>query len=125
MKPGRTGLARLVAAAGYSLRGLKAGWIYEAAFRANLAIAVIGFAASFFVARSPEQWLLLTGPLLVLLIVELLNTAVETVVDRIGPEHHELSGRAKDMGSAAVFLSLLLIVLCWLTVIWANFMRQA
>ena len=69
--------------------------------------------ASFFVAKNPQQWLLLIFPLLLLLIVELLNSAIENVVDRVGREHHELSGRAKDMGSAAVFLSLLLIGVCW------------
>jgi diacylglycerol kinase (ATP) len=76
---------------------------------------------SIVVARSIEQWLLLTTPLLLLLVVELLNSAVENVVDRIGHERHDLSGRAKDMGSAAVLLCLLVIAMCWLTIGWRNF----
>ncbi len=121
MKPGRTGLSRIIAATHYSIRGLRACWSTEAAFRQDAAIGVVGCTASFFVARSVEQWLLLNAPLLLLLIVELLNSAVETVVDRIGPEHHELSGRAKDIGSAAVFLCLLLIGCSWLAIVWNNY----
>ncbi|MEJ8567104.1 diacylglycerol kinase [Elongatibacter sediminis] len=121
MKPGKTGVARLIAATRYSLRGLRACWKTEAAFRQDVALSVILVPVAFFVARTPEQWLLLTAPLLLLLIVELLNSAVETVVDRIGTEHNELSGRAKDIGSAAVFLCLLLIAMAWLTIVWRNF----
>jgi diacylglycerol kinase (ATP) len=122
MKPGRPkGVARLFAATGYSIRGLLACWKTEAAFRQELALCAVLVPLSFFVARTAEQWLLLTAPLLLLLIVELLNSAVETTVDRIGPEHNALSGRAKDIGSAAVFLCLLLIGLTWLTILWRNF----
>ena len=121
MKPGPKGMARLFAATGYSIRGLLACWKTEAAFRQEIALCAVLVPLSFFVARTAEQWLLLTAPLLLLLIVELLNSAVETTVDRIGPEHNALSGRAKDIGSAAVFLCLLLIGLTWLTVLWRNF----
>lgn len=121
MKPGKTGLARIFYATGHSMNGLKACWKFEAAFRQNAVLALVLFFLSFFVARSPEQWLLLVLPPILLLIVELLNSAIETTVDRIGLEIHELSGRAKDMGSAAVFLCLVLIGLCWLTICWANF----
>ena len=76
---------------------------------------------SFLVARSVEQWLLLVTPLFLLLIVELLNSAVENVVDRIGPEPHDLSGRAKDMGSAAVLICLIIAGLTWITIGWKNF----
>ena len=122
MKPGKTGLARLIDATRYSLQGLRACWSDEAAFRQEVALCVVLLPLSFLVARSTEQWLLLTAPLLVLLIVELLNSAVEHVVDRIGPERHQLSGQAKDMGSAAVLLCLLLIAVSWFAIGWSNFL---
>lgn len=121
MKPGRTGIARIIAATGYSMRGIRDCWINEAAFRQEIALAAVLVPLSFFAARSVEQWLLLTAPLMLLLIVELLNSAIETVVDRIGPERNLLSGRAKDFGSAAVFLCLLLIGLTWAAIVWRNF----
>lgn len=121
MKPGKTGIARLIDAAGYSIEGMKACWQNEAAFRQEIALCAVLFALSFFVAASLEQWLLLVSPLLLLLMVELLNSAVENVVDRIGDEYHELSGRAKDTASAAVFICLVLIGLCWFTIAWKNF----
>jgi diacylglycerol kinase (ATP) len=121
MKPGKSGMARLFDAAGYSIKGIRAAWRNEAAFRQEVALCVVLFPLSFFVARSIEQWLLLTTPLLLLLIVELLNSAIENVVDRIGSERHDLSGRAKDMGSAAVLFSLLIIAAAWLGVGWKNF----
>jgi diacylglycerol kinase (ATP) len=121
MKSGNSGLRRIIAATGHSMRGLKACWVNEAAFRQNASLFAVLFAAAFPVARNPQQWLLLVVPPFLLLIVELLNSAIETVVDRIGMDHNELSGRAKDMGSAAVFLCLVLIGLCWLVILWANY----
>jgi len=121
MKRGKSGLARIVDATYYSMQGLKACWLHEAAFRQNLALSIVLFFASFWVAASAVQWLLLVFPLLLLLIVELLNSAVENAVDRIGTDHHELSGRAKDASSAAVFVCLVLIGLCWIAIIWQNF----
>lgn len=123
MKPGESGLARIFAATGNSIKGIRACWADEAAFRQNASLAVILFGISFFVARSPEQWLLLNFPGILLLIVELLNSAIENTVDRIGLERNPLSGRAKDMASAAVFMCLCLIGLCWSVVIWSNFFR--
>lgn len=123
MKPGKTGVARIIDATIYSMQGLKACWIHEAAFRQNLALSVVLFLASFAVAANAVQWLLLVFPLFVLIISELLNSAVESVVDRIGPEKHELSRRAKDSASAAVFLCLMLIALCWFAIIWENFVQ--
>ena len=121
MKPGKTGLARLVDATLYSARGIRACWQHEAAFRQEVLLLLVLLPFSFLVARSIEQWLLLVLPLFLLLIVELLNTAVENVVDRIGHELHDLSGRAKDMGSAAVLICLLMTGLCWVTIAWKNF----
>lgn len=121
MKPGRTGLRRLIDATGYSIRGIRACWQNEAAFRQEVLLLVVLFPLSFVVARSVEQWLLLIAPPLLLLIVELLNSAVENLTDRIGHELHELSGRAKDMGSAAVMFCLLLTGLSWIAIGWKNF----
>ncbi len=122
MKPAKTGISRLIDATGFSLGGLKACFANEAAFRQEVAAVAILLPASFFIAHTAVQWLLLVAPLFLLLIVELLNSAVESVVDRIGHERHELSGRAKDMGSAAVLLCLLLIGCCWGAVLWENFL---
>jgi diacylglycerol kinase (ATP) len=120
VKPGKTGLNRLLDATGYSWKGIRACWRHEAAFRQEVALCIVLFPLSFFIARSLEQWLLLVLSLLLLLIVELLNTAVENVVDRIGDELHDLSGQAKDMGSAAVLLSLAAAALCWFTILLKN-----
>ena len=107
MKPGKTGIARLVAATGYSMKGLKACFQGEAAFRQELLLVVALTPVSFWVARSTVEWILLMAPLLLL--------------DRIGDEKHELSGRAKDMGSAAVLLSLVLIAITWLPIAYQRF----
>lgn len=121
MKPGRTGLTRLFDALGYSIKGIRACWRNEAAFRQEVALCCVLLPVSFLVAQSVEQWLLLVVPLFLLLIVELLNSAVENVVDRISDELHDLSGRAKDMGSAAVLFCLLLTAVSWFTIGWKNF----
>lgn len=121
MKPGKTGIARLIAATGYSISGIQACWRHEAAFRQEVALALVLLPASFFIAKSAVEWLLLISPLFLLLMVELLNSAIEVVVDRIGAEHHELSGRAKDIASASVFLCLFLIAISWAAIAWTNF----
>jgi diacylglycerol kinase (ATP) len=110
---GRTGFDRVWHAMGYSFAGLRAGW-GEAAFRLEACLAFLMLPLAFFVGRGWTQVALLAGSVLLVLIVELLNTAVEAAIDRIGPERHDLSKRAKDMGSAAVFLSLLLAGGVWL-----------
>ena len=122
MKPGKSGISRIRDATDYSIQGLKACWRNEAAFRQNFALALVLFALSFLVARSVEQWLLLNLPPAILLIVELLNSAIENVVDLAGPERNEFAGRAKDMASAAVFLCLILIGTTWLAVCWSNYL---
>ncbi len=125
MKPGKTGIARIIDATGYSLKGLKACYRGEAAFRQELLLVLVLTPLSFWVAGTVVEWILLMGPLLLLLIVELLNSAVEAAVDRIGDERHILSGRAKDMGSAAVLLSLLLIAITWLPIAWQRLQEFA
>lgn len=113
MKSGHSGLTRLFHSFRYSCKGLKAGWVNEAAFRLEVILTVIMLPVGIWLARGLTDALLLISSVLIVLIVELLNSAVEAVVDRIGPERHPLSGRAKDMASAAVFLSTLLAGAVW------------
>jgi diacylglycerol kinase (ATP) len=121
MKPGLTGINRIIKASGHSMRGIRDAWRFEAAFRQNSTLSVVLFLVAFWLAESVLEWLVLIMPLFLLIIVELLNSAVENAIDRIGPELHELSGRAKDMASAAVFFCLILISVIWLSIIWSKF----
>ena len=107
------GLKRLWLATGHSLRGLRLSYSSEAAFRQEACLAVVLLPLAFFLGESGVERAMLAGSVLVLLIVELLNTAIEVVVDRIGLERHALSGFAKDAGSAAVMLTLALVALTW------------
>jgi len=107
------GLKRLWLATGHSLRGLRLSYSSEAAFRQEVWLAVVLLPLAFFLGESAVERAMLAGSVLVLLIVELLNTAIEAVVDRIGLERHALSGFAKDAGSAAVMLTLALVALTW------------
>ena len=113
----RRGLVRLWHAAGYSWRGLQAAW-QERAFRLEVLLAFVLLPLSFWLGRGWVEVAVLAGSVMLLLIVELLNTAVEAVVDRIGPQWHPLSGRAKDMGSAAVLLATLLMIGIWVAALW-------
>ena len=115
----RTGLKRLWHAAGYSLAGLRAGW-HEKAFRQEALLALVMLPAAFWLGRSWVETALLAGSVVLVLVVELLNTGIETAIDRIGPEWHPLSKRAKDMGSAAVLLSLLLCAGVWIAALWQH-----
>jgi diacylglycerol kinase (ATP) len=108
-----TGLRRIVKAAGYSLAGLKAAWQHEAAFRQEAMLMVLLVPAGVWLGRSGVERALLIGSCMVVVIAELLNSAVEAVVDRTGLDHHPLAGRAKDLGSAAVFVGLANVVLVW------------
>ena len=116
----RTGFSRMWHATGYSLEGLKAGW-GETAFRQEAIAAMVLVPASFWLGRSWVETALLAGAVLFVMIVELLNTGIETAIDRIGPEWHDLSKRAKDMGSAAVLLSLLLCGGVWAAALFNRF----
>ncbi len=117
-KPGQTGITRLISAMGYSRKGLQACWRSEAAFRQEVALSVVLIPLGLYLGHGGVEKALLIGVCLLVMIVEVLNSAVEAVVDRIGHEHHELSGLAKDLGSAAVFLSLLLLGLTWLLILF-------
>lgn len=118
---GKQGIERIIAAAGNSVRGLRDTWQHEAAFREECALLCIFVPAAFWLGRTPAQIALLLMSCMIVLIVELLNTSVEVAIDRIGMEHHELSGRAKDVASAAVLLSLLQVVIVWSLVAWERF----
>lgn len=112
LQKSRTGLNRIWHATGYSLQGLRAGW-REKAFRQEAIAAMVLLPASLWLGRSWVEVVLLVGTVMLVLIVELLNTGIEAAIDRIGPEWHELSKRAKDAGSAAVLLALLLCAATW------------
>jgi len=122
MKPGNTGLTRIIKAFGYSLKGFSAAWQHEAAFRQEVALAAIGLPLAFWLGETGIERALLAASLLIVLAVELLNSAVEAVVDRASPEHHELAGRAKDVGSAAVFVSLLTVAVVWACILGPRYL---
>ncbi len=112
-KPGATGLIRVIHATGYSMKGLRSAWLHEAAFRQEILLIVLLTPLAFFVGKELPQTLLLLMLTWLIAVVEILNSAIEAVVDRIGHEHHELSGRAKDLGSAAVFITLMMNLVAW------------
>ncbi len=116
----RTGLRRVWHATGYSLAGLRAGW-GETAFRQEAIAAIVLLPAAFWLGDNWVEVALLAGTVVMLMVVELLNTGLETAIDRVGPEWHALSKRAKDMGSAAVLLSLLLCVGIWAAALFQRF----
>lgn len=115
----RTGLSRMAHAFGYSLAGLRAGW-NETAFRQEAMAAVLMLPAAFWLGQAWTETALLAGSVMMVLVVELLNTGIEAAIDRIGPEWHDLSKRAKDMGSAAVLLSLLTCAGIWIAALWSR-----
>ena len=120
-KPGNTGLRRIVNATFFSFAGLRAAWRHEAAFRQEVLLCVVLVPTGVWLGRTAVERALLIGSCLLVLIVELLNSGIEAVVDRVGAEHHELSGQAKDLGSAAVFLSLALVVVIFGLIAWERF----
>ena len=116
----RTGLNRIWHAFGYSLSGLKAAW-HEKAFRQEAIASFVLIPLAFYVGQTWQETALLAGTAVLVMVVELLNTGIESAIDRIGPEWHELAKRAKDTGSAAVLLSLLLCIAVWAAAIHAHF----
>lgn len=115
------GFTRVIKAAGYSLKGLKAAWVNEAAFRQEAIAAILAVIIALYLDVSYIDRLLLISSVVVVAIVELINSAIEAVVDRVGSEYHELSGRAKDIGSAAVFITIGLALVVWATVLWQRY----
>ena len=120
-KPGNTGIVRVIRATGYSVQGLRLAWRHEAAFRQELALMLVLMPGAFWLGRTPMEITILIFSCMFVLIMELLNSAIEAAVDRHGPEHHELSGRAKDLSAAAVFLSLVLLAMVWGSVVYQRF----
>ena len=102
----------------FSIAGLGAAWTHEAAFRQEVLLCVVLIPASFWVGETAVERSLLIGACLLVLIVELTNSAVEAIVDRVSSERHELSGRAKDLGSAAVLIALVLAAIVWGLIGW-------
>lgn len=121
-KPGKTGIARVIDAFGYSMKGFAAAWRYEAAFRQEVVLGIILIPAAFWLAQTPVELILLISSVFWVWMAELANSSVEAVVDRTGSEKHELSGRAKDIGSALVFVSLVLLALVWGIVAFYRFL---
>src|SRR5690554_5658760 len=112
-KPGKSGIARVIDAFGYSMKGLAVAWRHEAAFRQEVVLAVILIPLAFWLAGNHIELILLIASVFWVLTAELINSSIEAVVDRTGHEHHELAGGAKDIGSALVFISLVLLGIVW------------
>lgn len=104
----------------WSLKGLRASWTFEASFRLEVYLTMILFPLGLWLGHGAVEKALLIGSLMLVLAAEILNSAIEAVVDKTTPEFHELAGRAKDMGSAAVFLLMLNVVLCWGLILWQH-----
>ncbi len=102
----------------WSCKGLRAGWTFEASFRLEVYLCSVLFPLGLWLGNGGVEKALLCGSLLLVLSMELINSAVEAVVDKVSPEFHELAGRAKDLGSAAVFLLMMNVLLCWSLVLW-------
>ena len=119
-KTGVTGIKRIINATGYSLMGLKAAYKHESAFRQEAWLAVCLIPLGYFLGHDWTDRAALIGSVLFVLVVELLNSSIEAVVDRVGDEPHKLSGRAKDMGSAAVMIALIITAMIWAAVLLDN-----
>ncbi len=119
---GGGGLVRLLRACGYSMLGFKAAFVNEQAFRLEIYLLIPLVPLGFWIGDGGAERALLVGSLMLVPIVELLNSGLEAIVDRIGTDHHELSGRAKDLASAAVFLSIVLVCAVWLLVLGPRYL---
>ncbi|HHW4678137.1 MAG TPA: diacylglycerol kinase [Xylella sp.] len=111
------GPRRIFKAAMWSLQGLRAAWLHESSFRLEVILFLVLGPLGLWLGQTPVEKILLVGALLLVLVVELLNSAIEAVIERYGAEYHEISGRAKDMGSAAVFLALGNVMFCWVLIL--------
>ena len=118
---GKTGLRRLINAFGYSLDGLRAAYLNEDAFRQEVRLALVLIPLGLVLGRTSVERALMIACVLLVIVVELLNSAVEATVDRISLDHHLLAKRAKDIGSAAVLLSLLNLFVVWALILWPSF----
>lgn len=117
LKPNGTGLKRIVNAARCSIDGIRYAYTKESAFRQELLLCAVLFPVAFWMSANAVEFILLVGPLLMLLVVECINSAIEAAIDRISTSIHPLSKQAKDLGSAAVFITMLIILVSWLAII--------
>ncbi|CAK4070452.1 diacylglycerol kinase [Vibrio sp. MarTm2] len=120
-KPGATGITRILNATGYSIQGLKAAFRHEAAVRQEMGLLVVAILALLWLSLPVVETVLMLATVVLVLVVELINSAIEAVVDRVGTERHELSGRAKDIGSAAVLVALTLAAFTWGYILYHHF----
>ncbi|MGD8322811.1 MAG: diacylglycerol kinase [Gammaproteobacteria bacterium] len=119
--PQNTGLRRIANATWFSMAGLRAAWVNEAAFRQECMLTIVLAPLGIWLGQNAVERILLVGSCLLVIVVELLNSGIEAVVDRVGTDRHKLSGRAKDLGSAAVFVSLVIVALVWTLIGWERF----
>nr|WP_295375291.1 diacylglycerol kinase [Pseudoxanthomonas sp.] len=112
------GPGRILKAAVWSMQGLRAAWLHESSVRLEVYLLVVLAPLALWLGQTPVERVLLIGSCLLVLAAELLNSAIEAVIERYGPEHHELAGRAQDMGSAAVFVLMMNVLLCWGLILW-------
>jgi diacylglycerol kinase (ATP) len=117
---GLKGIARMLKACIYSWQGLRAAWRHEAAFREEIGLSLLLIPLGLYLGENGQQKALLVASVMLIPLVEILNSAIEAAVDRHGSEQHELSGRAKDMGSAAVALSIALMLVVWILVLFVD-----
>lgn len=125
MKPGEQGLARVISATRYSFQGMRAAWQHEAAFRQEVLLLGAGLPLAAWLSTTHIEFLLLVLPLLLILLAELANSAIENIVDRLTVDQDELAGRAKDMGSAVVFIALTSAGLTWSVILGMRLMHPA
>jgi len=118
---GNTGLTRIIKAAGYSWQGIKSAYKNEAAFRQESWLALVLIPLAIWLSENATQLALMISSVVLLMMIEIINSAIEAAIDRHGDEQHELSGRAKDMGSAAVLFAFVYLVLIWGGIIWDNY----
>ena len=123
-KPDNTGIRRILRATRFSAQGLAQAWQHEAAFRQEVVLVLVLTPVAVWLGQTALEQAVLIGSCLIVLIVELINSAIEAAIDRHGDEQHELSGRAKDMGSAAVLVSLTLVVVVWGLIAAARFLNE-
>ncbi|TKR34086.1 diacylglycerol kinase [Luteimonas gilva] len=116
------GPIRVMKAAVWSLQGLRAAWLHESSFRLEVYLFAVLAPIGWWLGETGVERALLIGSMLLVLSIELLNSAVEAVIERYGPEHHELAGRAKDMGSAAVFVLMLNVLLVWGAILGSRYL---
>ena len=118
---GNTGLTRIIKAAGYSWQGIKSAYTNEAAFRQESWLALVLIPLAIWLSENATQLALMISSVILLMMTEIINSAIEAAIDRHGDAQHELSGRAKDMGSAAVLFAFVYLVLIWGGVVWDNY----